>query len=266
MFKQVESPTLIDITVFHIAVYLLVPVLFGNNRLTALVSASFAFGIINLAHLPVMYFIFLVISPFVISSNYVDFIQQNPQIYYGGIFITNIIITVCCLFAARWLGETSLKPPLKTYALFNLFFILFPLAILLWYEDMLAFMSISYLSSAIVCTLFLGIILFLFYLYTRLTANNLNPDKKNTKGPPSSAPFEAGEYTQFIQYLSKREFDVIEAVLAGNVSYKAISAALNISVNTVKAHLKHIYKTTGVSNVPALSTLFRGFTAHNHTS
>jgi len=60
--------------------------------------------------------------------------------------------------------------------------------------------------------------------------------------------------------LSKRELEVVKTTLAGKTSYKEISAALNISVHTVKAHLKHIYKITGVSNVTALSSLFRGYT------
>ena len=71
------------------------------------------------------------------------------------------------------------------------------------------------------------------------------------------------EYTKFIQYLSRRELEVIEAVLAGNFSYKQLANALNISVSTVKTHLRHIYQTTGVSNIAALASLFNGYTL-NH--
>jgi len=91
----------------------------------------------------------------------------------------------------------------------------------------------------------------LFFLYTRLTTDN------------STAGVKTDEYAPFIQHLSRRELEVIEAVLAGNVSYKKLSTALNISVNTVKTHLKHIYQTTGVSSIAALLSLFRGFTP-NH--
>jgi DNA-binding CsgD family transcriptional regulator len=48
-------------------------------------------------------------------------------------------------------------------------------------------------------------------------------------------------------------------VLAGNYSYKELSKALDISVNTVRTHLKNIYKTTGVSSIKDLSSLFHGF-------
>ncbi len=172
MFEQVDSPTLIDITVIHIALYLLIPVLLGNNRLRAFISASFTFSIINLAHLPISYFFLVVVSPFINSQSYVEFLQKNPNIYYSAIFINNVVIAVCCLFAARYLRETKLKPPLKLYAIFNLLFILFPLVILTWYEDLLNVMSISFLTSAIIGMFFLIITLFLFYLYTRLATDN----------------------------------------------------------------------------------------------
>jgi len=67
------------------------------------------------------------------------------------------------------------------------------------------------------------------------------------------------DYTPFIKLLSRRELEVIEAILGGNVSHKQLSAALNISVSTVKTHLIHIYQTTGVSSISALSSLFHGY-------
>jgi DNA-binding CsgD family transcriptional regulator len=257
MFEQVDSPTLIDVTVFHIALYLLIPVLLGKNRLRAIISASFAFSIINLTHLPIGHFIFAVVSPFINLLSHVEFLYQNPQIYYSGIFFNNIVIAVCCLFAARWLRETKLKPPLKLYVIFNLLFVLFPLAVLVWYEDILNVMTISFLTSALIGTLFLAIMMFLFYLYTRLTLDNPAAGIKETESPLP------GKYTPFIQHLSRRELEVIEAILNGNVRHKQLSAVLNISVSTVKTHLRHIYQTTGVSSITALSSLFHGYTP-NH--
>jgi len=106
-----------------------------------------------------------------------------------------------------------------------------------------------------VVVLGLRMLLFLYYLYKRraIDKDNLIVNKNETKNTLAG-------YTQFIQYLSKRELEIVEAVLDGNFSYKEISTALNISVNTVKTHLRHIYKTTGVSNIAALSSLFHGFT------
>jgi len=60
--------------------------------------------------------------------------------------------------------------------------------------------------------------------------------------------------------LSRRELEVIEAILAGNVRHKQLAAVFNISVSTVKTHLLHIYQTTGVSGIAALSSLFHGYT------
>jgi DNA-binding CsgD family transcriptional regulator len=140
--------------------------------------------------------------------------------------------------------------------LFNLLFVLFPLAVLVWYEDILNVMTISFLTSALIGTLFLAIILFLFYLYTRLTLDNPAAVLKETESPLP------GKYAPFIQNLSRRELEVIEAVLNGNVRHKQLSAALNISVSTVKTHLRHIYETTGVSNIATLSSLFHGYTSN----
>jgi DNA-binding CsgD family transcriptional regulator len=53
--------------------------------------------------------------------------------------------------------------------------------------------------------------------------------------------------------------ELIEAVLAGNKRYKEIATALNIAVNTVKTHLKNIYRITGVSNIQALILLFSNY-------
>jgi DNA-binding CsgD family transcriptional regulator len=257
MFEHADSPSLIDITVLHIAIYLLVPVLLGKNRLRALISASFAFSVINLAHLPVTYFALAAISHLFSTLSYVEVFQQNPLLYYSLILLSNIVIVVCCFLAAYWLRQTKLKPPFKLYIIFNLLFVLFPLVVLVWYEGFLSvLLSFPFLTSAFMCTLFLGIILFLFYLYTRLAIDNPAAVIKETESQLSS------KYTPFIQHLSTRELEVIEAVLAGNVSYKELSTALNISVNTVKVHLKHIYKTTGVSNIAALSSLFHGYTSN----
>jgi DNA-binding CsgD family transcriptional regulator len=260
MFGQVEAPTLIDITVVHIAVYLLIPALLGKNRLRAIISASFAFSIINITHLPVMYLVLLVVSPFIGSSSNIDFLQQYPSIYNCIIFFSNIVITLSCIYAANFLRRTKLKPPLIIFVSFNLLFVLFPLAVLVLYEDILSVMSVSLLSSAVILTFFFVLILFLFYLYTRLSSDNLTTFVKETDSSLPTTASEVVEYAPFIQDLSKRELEVVEVVLAGNLSYKELSSALNVSVNTVKAHLKNIYKTTGVSSIAALSYLFRGFT------
>jgi len=68
-------------------------------------------------------------------------------------------------------------------------------------------------------------------------------------------------YAQFIGQLSKRELEVIEAVLAGCVGQKELAVSLKISINTVKKHLQHIYKTTGAVNMTALTVLFSGYSS-----
>jgi DNA-binding CsgD family transcriptional regulator len=199
-----------------------------------------------------MNFYIVFVYPSTDLQSFFEAVLQLPKIYYGCVFFLNIIITVCCLLAARWLYEAKLKPPLKLYIFFILLFVLSTLIVLLWFEDLLMGLSISFLSTAFLGTLFIGILFLLFYLYTRLTKENL------TGGIQGNVKI--GEYKKYIQHLSRREIDVVEAILAGNYSYKEISKALDISVNTVRTHIRHIYTTTGVSNMTALTSLFHGFT------
>ena len=249
-YGKVDAPSFIDTTVIFIALCLLSCVLLGKNRLKMLIAASFIFSIVNLAQFPVVYFTAVFIHPVTDLINFIEESLKFPQLYYGATFFINVVITICCLLAARWLRNTKLKPPLNLYLPFNLLFIFSTLIVLFWLEDFSKVLSISFLSSFFLGTLLIGILIFLFYLYTRLTADNLSAETKT-------------DYTPFIQQLSKREIEVIEAVLAGNVTHKELSNVLNISVNTVKTHLKHIYQTIGVSNIAALSSLFHRFTP-NH--
>jgi len=255
----VEAPSFIDTTVIFIALCLLSYVLLGNNRLRTLIASSFVFGIINLAQFPVLYFIAVFVHPVTDLPNLMEDSIKFPQLYYGATFFINIIITVCCLLAERWLRNTKSKPPFSLYAPFTLLFISSTLIVLFWLEDISKVMPMSFLSSFFMGTLLIAILIFLFYLYTRLITDNLPSVIKNTENQILTAKND--KYTPFIQHISRRELEVIEAVLAGNVSHKGLSNALNISVNTVKTHLKHIYQTTGVSNIAGLSSLFHGYTS-----
>ena len=71
-----------------------------------------------------------------------------------------------------------------------------------------------------------------------------------------------GEYAKFIPKLTKRELEVIETVLAGAFRYKSIASSLNISVNTVKTHLRKIYQIVGVNNIQDLAALFYGYSTN----
>jgi DNA-binding CsgD family transcriptional regulator len=205
-----------------------------------------------MAQMPVINFLLVILNPEADAMNFMmETLQQSPEIYYSGLSFIIIIDTFSCLLAARWLREAALKPPLKISVVFSLLFILFTFTIIIWFTDFIQGIHISYLSTAIMGTFFIGILLFFFFLYTRLikvnTSAGINENVKTC------------EYEKYIQQLSRRELDVIEAILAGNYSYKELSNTLDISVNTVRTHIKHIYKTTGVSNMTALISLFRGF-------
>jgi len=224
---------------------LLVFILLGANRSRMLAAAAFVYSIISIAQIPVVLFIAAVVHPLVNTLSLYETAAQFPHLFYFGLFLNNILIAICCILAARWLRGSKIKPPLKLNVLFSLLFILFAFTVLLWWKDIVVIMS-SFLSSALLGTLLLGILLLLFYLYTHLIENK---------------EIKTIDYAQYVQKLSKRELELIEALISGNDSYKKLAAALNISVNTVKTHLKHIYQTTGISNLTALSSLFHGFSS-----
>jgi len=233
----------------------LVCVLLSINRSRMFVAATFIYSVISIAQIPVVYFIAVIVHPLINMPGLHEAAAQFPHLYYTGLFFNNIIVTICCFLAAHWLRKTQIKPPLKFNVFFSLLFVLFALIVLLWWSDIVKIMTISFLPSALLGTLLLGILLLLFYLYTRLVIK--------TESLPIVTNANAGEYAQFVKQLSRRELEVVEAILVGNVSHKELSATLNISVNTVKTHLKHIYKTTGVSSIEVIPYLFRGFT-QNH--
>ena len=99
---------------------------------------------------------------------------------------------------------------------------------------------------------------FSLYFFTRL-APRTKPIPANEKESGNTTYSAHTEYAQFIGQLSKRELEVISAVLAGSLRYKTLASSLNISVNTVKTHLQHIYQITGVNNIETLSALFAGY-------
>jgi len=250
-YGQNNTGLLIGIAIILDIFSLLICVFLGANRSRMLAAAAFIYSIISIVQIPVVYFIAVVVHPLINTLSLYETAARFPQLYYSGLFFNNIIVTICCFLAAHWLRETQIKPPLKLMAFFCLLFIFFALIVLLWWNDILKIMAISFLPSALLGTLLLGILLLLFYLYTRLIVNK---------------EIKSHDYAQYIQHLSRRELELIEALIAGNDSYKKLAADLNISNNTVKTHLKHIYQTTGISNLIALSALFNGYSPVTHKS
>ena len=237
--------------------FIFICALLGASRSRMLAAAAFVCDIIIVADLVVVFFMGHVIYQIVNAPTVNDAIVQFPQLYYTGFFLNSIITAGCCLIAAYWMRNTQTKPPLKICLLFSLLFLLSAVIICAWYYDLqsneeVIIKHVSFFAFGLMGVLLLGVQLVLFYLYTKL----VNKTKKETE-TPIAIP---NDYLPFIANLSKRELELITAVLAGNTSYKAIAAALNISVNTVKAHLKRIYRVTGVSNITALCRLFHGFT------
>lgn len=251
--RQIENQlSLIIIAVILDLITLFTCAMLGKNRMKGFVSAAFIYSIMTVSQIPVVYFLALVIKPLLNTAYLLEASIQIPELYYFGLFINNIIIACCSYIAFRWLCKTQNNLAIKQCILFSLFFISFALIILVWFSDIAVIISISYLSSALLGLLLTGILLLVFYLFT------CSITRKEIAKMPDKNSF---EYNQYIKDLSRRELEVIETILAGNISYKDISKKLNISVNTVKTHLKSIYQTTGVSNITALTMLFNGFSS-----
>jgi len=240
---------------------LLACALLGANRNRALVSAAFIYSIINVLELPGVFYILGAVHPLLNMPDITNEIAQLPLLFFFGNFFFNVIVAFCCFLAAHLLRKTTENPPLKLCVIFCFIFISFSVITYIWLIDA-SLSSVSFLTFAILGLLMVGVQILSFYFFTKLTANKVSilPDgQKITIAPNSSF----SEYSQFLPLLSKREIEVIETVQAGCLSYKMIAASLNISVNTVKTHLQHIYQATGVSNIEGLSLLFRGF-SKNH--
>jgi DNA-binding CsgD family transcriptional regulator len=93
--------------------------------------------------------------------------------------------------------------------------------------------------------------------------NIISNFKNRFSGPPTNTPElvvawtpRSGLTPEFIEKyrLSERQADVTQALLLGK-SDKEIAALLNIELNTVKTHLKIVYRKTGTRGRYALMAL-----------
>ena len=250
-----DNTAVIAQTVFVLIIFL-VFVLFGANRQKMYVPAAFIFCIIFVSDMPIIYFLASIIYPIIHTPTLFDATVQFPQLQYLITFLVYVITAGCCLLAVQWMHNTYAKPPIKIYLPFCLLYVIFTFIFQVWVNGIKTILPISFLASGLMGLLLTVFQIVLFYLYTRLIKDS---DKFNNE----KESLVLNDYTQFVTLLSRRELELIEAVLAGNVRQKELSIALNISVNTVKTHLKHIYQVTGVSNITTLSSLFHGF-SHNH--
>ncbi len=58
--------------------------------------------------------------------------------------------------------------------------------------------------------------------------------------------------------LTKRELEVVDLFFAGK-TYQGVADALVVSMNTVRTHMRNIYRKTGYSNMGALLQEYRGY-------
>jgi DNA-binding CsgD family transcriptional regulator len=223
----------------------------GAHRLRTLVTCAYIFCILIITPVLIAYMGLLMASPFVeLSIN--ETVAQSSNIFYLGNLFISLITIGSCLIAERWLRRVPKNPPLKYSAFFTSIYITFALVVLVWWRFIKTTTSTPVAATFFMGVLLLAVLVLLFYLFTRLVSN--------TVGMIAIPQATTSKYVQFLPNLSRRELEVIQAVLSGNTSYKELADTLNISINTVKTHLKHIYQITGASNITALMFLFRGYT------
>jgi DNA-binding CsgD family transcriptional regulator len=251
-------PVLVSIFINFISLFACA--LLGPNRKRALIASAFIFFIIYSA--TEMFVIFLITSftyPLLNSDNTMHITFGMPQFHYAAIFLSNLIVMGHCFIAAHWIRKIPENMPIKFCVLFCLFLIFYSVTTVFWSIMSTTRMPpLSFLPSTLLGALLMSIPIFSLYFFTRLVSKTkLIP--ANEKESENTAYPAHTEYAQFIGQLSKRELEVISAVLAGSLRYKTLASSLNISVNTVKTHLQHIYQITGVNNIEALSALFSGY-------
>ena len=255
---------LIIIGVLAQVIPLLTCAFLGVNRMQALVTAAFGFCVVTISEIPPVYLFLAILQSLLGTPDFdlYEVIQEFQPLYICGLFINHLIILGCCYVAGRCLGASKGKPKFFVSVCFCLFFVFFAFVLLVWWLDIMKVMPLNYLASAFFSLFLVGMLLITFYLFTRLSFSEKPISVNETS---NTADTTVGNYIRYIGLLSRREIEVIEAILQGNISYKEISASLNISTNTVKTHLKNIYKTTGISGINALKLLFHGYSANHLT-
>jgi DNA-binding CsgD family transcriptional regulator len=241
------------------AAILFIFVVLGTHRLRMFVPAAFVLCLLQVGMITVNLFVAAVVFPLVDTKNLYEVAYLFPHIFYLDLFLHAIITTGGCLLAARWLRNTQIKPPLRFYSFFSMVFIIFSFAVTVWWTIINKDAPLPLSTFTFLGVLLLGIFLLLFYLY--IVFMRLTGADNKTENITAPSNIKTDNYSQFIQQFSRREQEVIEAIVTGNKRYKELAGKLNISVNTVKFHLKNIYRITGVSNITALSNLL-----HENTS
>ena len=234
---------------------LLVIALISSHRGRTLVCAAFVYCMINMIELPIIFLIGIVAQPSMNMEQFMNEIMfQIPIFFSVYVFIYNILLMCSCFLAAHWLHKKNENPPRNLVSFFTAIFIIIIIIHFIWSRDILTLMSKSFFSAVLLGLFFLVLVPALFFIFTRFSA-----EKEIVTSGEGDTLLKQPAYSKFTQQLSRREIDVVKAIMDGNVSYKELASALNISPNTVKTHLQHIYQTTGVSNVAALITLLNGY-------
>ena len=251
-------PVLVSIFINFISLFACA--LLGPNRKRALIAAAFIFFVIYSA--TEIFVIFLIVSftyPLLNLDDAMFITFAIPQFHYAAVFLFNLIVMCHCFLAAHWIRKIPENTPVKSCVLFCLFLFSYSVTTVFWSLMTTTRMPpVSFFPSVLLGALLMSIPIFSLYFFTRLVSKTKSIPANEKESENTAYPAHT-EYVQFIGQLSKRELEVISAVLAGSFRYKTLASSLHISVNTVKTHLQHIYQITGTNNIETLSALFSGY-------
>jgi DNA-binding CsgD family transcriptional regulator len=189
---------------------------------------------------------------------------SNQYLYiYGGLFIYMLLFLTAVFYylIMRAVPQEALdRVPLRIWLILLL---IQPVGTAAFYVSMDSLLvqldsgdnNFIFLGSFLLILFVLSLVIFYLFVHyasglsARLLAGELN------KIPPVYTP-QSGLSPEFIERygLTARETEITTAMLGGK-SDKNISALLNISVDTVKAHLKSTYRKTGAPGRYALMAL-----------
>jgi len=185
--------------------------------------------------------VFLIIGSFLalVTSNLLESLPLVLNVIYPACSLLAFIHSIILLFYLKEITMPAQRRLVKNFIfsfIFQFAFTFIDIFLLNQYDVSFKFTHISYLVFAI---------LSFYYIFSLYFATNIE------KATP------AFDFVSQIKYynLSDREEEVLKLLLKGRTNHE-IANDLFISINTVKTHIKNIYKKTNVKNRLLLSYKF----------
>lgn len=189
----------------------------------------------------VLTIIFLIIASFftLISGNLADSMPLALNVIYPACSLLAFIHTVIILFYYKKITSEHQNRLVKNFIfafILQFAFTFIDIFLMNQYDVSFKFTHLSYLIFAL---------LSFYYIFSLYFNQHIEKDDEEFNFDKQVSKYD----------LSEREIDVLKLLLKGHSNFE-IAGELYISVNTVKTHIKNIYKKTEVKNRMLLSYKF----------